>query len=185
MIDSSGATLIGNGKREETGMQKPLRSHCLKIPRFTPVRCRGCAFPTICAPRLRRRYSLALSLSRWSPTPPLAVAGWLCFFGSFEVGNQLDCLSTPEKSPRTLPSVQSFSCSPSLLLRYTLAHGHATTLFLVYALSANDFVYTFRTPAPPNVVTFFSRTATRRPQPPLPRFSLFLAPPESLLSSPG
>ena len=92
--------------------------------------CRGFAFPAACT---------AVRLSSRS-----------AFFGSFEVGNQLDCLSTPEKSPCTLPSVHSFSCSHSLslslslscslLLPYflycTLTHGHATTLFFVYSLYA-------------------------------------------------
>lgn len=70
--------------------------------------CRGFAFPVACT---------GACLSSRS-----------AFFGSFEVGNQLDCLSTPEKSPCTLPSVHSFSCSHTLSLTLTpspsLLHPH-------------------------------------------------------------
>lgn len=120
MIDSLGTSaLIGGGEKEGgVGMRELCGSHCLKIPRFAPVRVEALPF-----------HRLVHQLV----SPPRSA-----FFGSFEVGNQLDCLSTPEKSPCALPSVHSFSCSRtlSLPLYRTLTHGHATTLFFLYSLHA-------------------------------------------------
>ena len=123
-------------KGRRVGMQELCGSYCLKIPRFAPeVRVEALPFQ-----RLVQQFVVSPRRS--------------AFFGSFEVGNQLDCLSTPEKSPCTLPSVHSFSHSHSLslslslscplLLPYflycTLTDGHATTLFFVYSLYARALV---------------------------------------------
>lgn len=110
MIDSLGTSaLIGGGEKEGgVGMRELCGSHCLKIPRFAPVRVEALPFH-----RLVHRLV----------SPPRSA-----FFGSFEVGNQLDCLSTPEKSPCALPSVHSFSCSRTLSLppspSPSLSHPH-------------------------------------------------------------
>lgn len=127
MIDSLGSSaLIGGGEKERGGRNAgTVRIALSKNSEIRAGSRRGFAFPPACTP------------TRLSP-PRSA------FFGSFEVGNQLDCLSTPEKSPCTLPSVHSFSCShtlslslpPSPSLYHTLTHGHATTLFFLYSLHA-------------------------------------------------
>ena len=101
MIDSLGSSaLIGGGEKERGGRNAgTVRIALSKNSEIRAGSRRG--FPPACTP------------TRLSP-PRSA------FFGSFEVGNQLDCLSTPEKSPCTLPSVHSFSCSHTLSLSLSL-----------------------------------------------------------------
>lgn len=113
MIDSLGSSaLIGGGEKERGGWNAgTVRIALSKNSEIRAGSRRGFAFPPACTP------------TRLSP-PRSA------FFGSFEVGNQLDCLSTPEKSPCTLPSVHSFSCSHTLSLSLSsslslsLSHPH-------------------------------------------------------------
>lgn len=118
-------------------MQELRGSHCLKIPRFAAVSVSGLRLSNGLCTSWSLSFSLALSHVEFLSVGRRSARS-RSFFGSFEVGNQLDCLSTPEKSLLAHPGRSSPfltpACSPPLLLYYTLTHGHATTLFLVYSL---------------------------------------------------
>jgi len=80
-----------------------------------------------------------------------------CFFGSFEVGNQLNCLSTPEKPAHALP----FPTSSSFFYSHTCSSlpFSLVGIIVIYLafLRENPSVYVFYLPSfPRDIILHFS-----------------------------